>query len=112
PSMVSTDPLLDYIAQRVDQYVQQYQLSKGKAFMLWYGVEALRLSEDEALEAVLYDGGNDKGIDLFHIDEESERIVIGQGKYRSNGRYKGVPGELYELVHTSDWLSNPESLER
>ncbi|HEX3529892.1 MAG TPA: AIPR family protein [Thermoanaerobaculia bacterium] len=105
--------LTRYISQRVEHYTQFYRLNKtGKAFMLWYAVEALDLDQDAAFEAVSYDGGNDKSIDLFFIDEAYQRIIIGQGKYQKNGRYSPKTGEFLELLHTIDWLSDPEALAR
>jgi len=79
---------------------------------MWYAVEGLGLDEDEAFEAVSYDGANDKGIDLFHIDHESERVLVGQLKYRAKGDYKGKKPELLNLIHATDWLNDPEALDR
>ncbi len=81
--MVTISDQLKSITDRVNHYEQFYKLSKGRAFMLWYAVEALDLDQDSAHEAVSYDGGNDKSIDLFHIDDEFERVIIAQGKYSS-----------------------------
>lgn len=103
---------LEYLAQQVQRYRRDYSLTEGKAFALWYAIENLGLEEDEAYEAVSYDGANDKDIDLFHVDEESERILIGQLKFNGRGRYKGRKGELLALIHTTDWLKDPEALVR
>lgn len=109
---MAKDNLLTYIADRVRHYQDLYKLSTGQAFMLWYGVEALGMDQDQAFEAVSYDGGNDKGIDLFYVDEEFERVIVGQGKYNKNGRYKADVGEFLQLLHTTDWLASPEALTR
>ena len=109
---MATKELLNYIRQRVEHYEEFYSLTTGQAFMLWYGVEALSLDQDQAYEAVSYDGGNDKGVDLFFVDEEFERVIIGQGKYSRAGKYKAKTGEFLQLVHTTDWLADPEALER
>jgi len=109
---MATNNLLKYIAERVDHYRVFYQLKTGSSFMLWYAIEALDLDQDQAYEAVVYDHGNDKSIDLFYIDDEYERIVIGQGKYQKNGRYLAKSGEFLELIHTTDWLNDPNALER
>jgi hypothetical protein len=101
-----------YIQEQVARYESTYSLSTGKAFMLWYGIEALNLTEDSAYEAASYDGGNDKSIDFFYVDESNERVVIAQGKFNAQGRYNPTAGEFLELVHTTDWLQNPESFER
>jgi AIPR protein len=102
---------IEYINDRADRLAAKYGLSTGRAFMLWYAVDALELDENTAFEATSFDGGNDKNVDLFYVDDESERVVIGQGKYGSHGNKRPRPGDLYELVHTPDWLLHPEELE-
>lgn len=105
-------PFVQHIQEQVQGYQEAYSLSAGKAFMLWYGIEALSLSEDEAYEAASYDGGNDKSIDLFYVDDENERIVIAQGKFNAQCRYAPSVGEYLALVHATDWLQYPEDLHR
>jgi hypothetical protein len=80
--------------------------------MLWYAIEAMNLDQDVAFEVVAYDGGNDKSIDMLFIDEEFERVIIGQGKYNVKGQYKPTVGAFLELLHTIDWLRSPEDLQR
>jgi AIPR protein len=103
---------LKYLGEQVRKFRTEYSLSDGKAFGLWYAVESLKLEEDEAYEAVSFDGGNDKDIDLFYIDQEAERVLIAQLKFNAKGQYKGRKNELLSLIHTTDWLKDPESLER
>ena len=79
---------------------------------MWVATEYLSLDETDAFEAVSVDGGNDKDLDLFFVDEEAERIVVGQTKFNSKGRYKAKKNELLGLLHTTDWLKNPEGLAR
>lgn len=109
---MTQDEFLKYLGQQVQNYKAQYSLSDGKAFGLWYAIDSLGLEEDEAYEAVSYDGGNDKDIDFFFIDHEAERVLVGQLKFNAKGRYKGKKGELLGLIHTTDWLKDPEALER
>ena len=106
------DVFLVYLGDQVKRYRTVYSLTEGKAFGLWYAVDSLELQEDEAYEAVSFDGGNDKDIDFFHVDQEAERVLIAQLKFNAKGQYKGRKGELLGLIHTSDWLKDPESLGR
>lgn len=106
------DVFLKYLRDQVKKYRKEYSLNEGKAFGLWYAVDSLELEEDEAYEAVSFDGGNDKDIDLFYIDQESERVLIAQLKFNAKGQYKGRKNELLGLIHTTDWLKDSESLER
>lgn len=106
------DVFLNYLVAQVNRYRSEYSLPEGKAFGLWYAVESLNFEEDEAYEAVSFDGANDKDIDLFYVDQEAERVVIAQLKFNAKGKYKGRKNELLGLIHTSDWLKDPESFER
>jgi hypothetical protein len=82
---MSQDDFLKYVSQQVQRYRKEYSLSEGKAFGLWYAVDSLELQEDAAYEAVSYDGANDKDIDFFYIDQESERVLVGQLKFNGKG---------------------------
>lgn len=106
------DIFLKYLGDQVRRYRTQYSLTEGKAFGLWHAADSLELQEDEAYEAVSFDGGNDKDIDLFYVDQEAERVLIAQLKFNAKGKYKGRKNELLSLIHTSDWLKDPESLAR
>lgn len=103
---------LKYLRDQLRHYIKEYSLTEGKAFGMWYSIDSLAMEEDEAYEAVSYDGGNDKDIDLFYVDHESERVLIAQLKFNAKGQYKGKKSELLSLIHTTDWLKDPVSLER
>ena len=109
---MTEDEFLKYLRQQVQRYRKEYSLTEGKAFGLWYAVDSLELQEDEAYEAASYDGGNDKDIDFFYLDQEAARVLVGQLKFNARGQYKGKKPELLSLIHTTDWLKDPESLER
>jgi hypothetical protein len=103
---------LNYLRDKVNESQTDYSLSEGKAFGLWYAVDGLGLEEDEAFEAVSFDGGNDKDIDFFFVDQEAERVLVGQLKFNAKGQYKAKKSELLSLLHTTDWLKDPEALAR
>ena len=108
--MSDYDELLSDIGAAVDNLHDRYSLpSVGKAFLMWYATVELDLGAEEAEEAVSYDGGNDKSIDFFYVDEEHRRVIIAQGKFNRKGTYKADEGEFLKLIHTTDWLANPES---
>jgi hypothetical protein len=109
---MSDGELIKYISDSTNRLASFYKISTGKAFMLWYAIEALGLDQDAAHEAVSFDGHNDKSVDLFYIDYQFEKIIIAQGKFQGRGRYNPKVGELLELVHSSDWLKSPEALAR
>ena len=70
-----------YLQAEVRQISQRERLSPDKAFLFWFAVRILELSEDDAREAISIEGANDKGIDLFWVDYDEGRIIIAQGKY-------------------------------
>lgn len=104
--------LISYVGAKVDKYQKEYKISIGQSFTLWYAIEGLDMNLDDAYEAISYDGANDKNIDLFYVDEDYERVVIIQGKYNSKGVYKPKVGQFLELIHSTDWLQDTESLVR
>jgi len=109
---MTQEEFLKYLHEQVQQYRSHYRLTEGKAFGLWYAIDSLGLQEDEAYEAVSSDGGNDKDIDFFYIDQEAERVLVGQLKFNTKGKYKGKKAELLSVIHATDWMKDPESLER
>ncbi len=76
--------------------------------MVWGG--GLRLTEQEALEAVSYDGGNDRGIDFFLVDDEWERVVVAQFKNLKNPEKAPKPADMALLLDTLDELAEPQEL--
>lgn len=109
---MTTAEFLKFLNKEVKIYRKKYRLSEGKAFGMWVGIEYLGLDETDAFEAASVDGGNDKDLDFFFVDEEAERIVVSQTKFNARGRYRAKKNELLGLLHTTDWLKNPEGLAR
>lgn len=103
---------LKYLKTQISTLRTKYRLTEGKAFAMWFCLENLQFDESEAFEAASLDGGNDKDIDLFWVDDETERVTIAQFKFGSAGRYKGKKGELLGLIHSTDWLTDMEALKR
>src|SRR4051794_37306534 len=108
--MRNYDELLSEIDSGDSNFQERYSLTNvGKAFLMWYTTVELDLGAEEAEEAVGYDGGNDKSVDFFYVDEEHRRVIIAQGKFSRKGTHKADEGEFFKLIHTADWLANPES---
>jgi hypothetical protein len=85
-------------------------ISEDRAFIAWYAMAAFRLDETEAREAISYDGGNDRGLDMLVIDDEAERVVIGQSKYLKNTSKHPKPADLALLLNVIDELDDPQGL--
>src|SRR6266581_910761 len=109
---MTTAQFLKYLNKEVGIYRGKYRLSEGNAFGICVAIEYLGLDETDALEAVSVDGGNDKDLDLFFVDEEAEKIAVCQTKFNAKGRYRAKKNELLGLLHTTDWLKNPDGMAR
>lgn len=94
----------------VKDIAKQLGITESKAFAVWYGKVALRLGEQEALEAASYDGGNDRGTDFFFVDDEWDRIIILQWKYFATSTKTPKAGELTQLFNVLNELSDPQDL--
>jgi hypothetical protein len=101
-----------YLTAEVDRVSAREKISTDKAFLFWFGKTILELSDDSTREAISVEGANDKGIDLFIIDDDEGRIIIGQGKYSSNLCYKPKIKEITTLESSLNWLCSPEALAR
>jgi hypothetical protein len=55
----------NYLQAEVRGISQRERLSPDRAFLFWFAVTILELSDDDAREAISIEGSNDKGIDLF-----------------------------------------------
>lgn len=85
-------------------------ISASKGFAVWYGKVALRLGEQEALEAASYDGGNDRGTDFFFVDDEWDRVIILQWKYYKTPNKTPPASEITHLFNIPSELSDPQDL--
>jgi AIPR protein len=88
----------------------RHGITEDKALAVWYGIEGHRLSEEEALEAASFDGGNDRGIDFFLIDDEWERAVIAQFKNIKRPERAPKPADLALLLDVIDELADTQEL--
>lgn len=94
--------------KEVAEIASRQDVSEERAFAIWYGIHGLMLDELEAVEAASYDGGNDRGIDIFVVDDELERVVIGQTKYLKQSNKAPKLGELALLLDVLDELADPQ----
>jgi hypothetical protein len=107
PSFVAT------LRKEVSVLVKKLKISSHRAFNIWFAKVVLDLNEEEALEATGVEGANDKNIDLFWIDDDSQKVVVVQGKYGADGAggvYRPKIKEVDSLIGCLNWLASPESL--
>ncbi len=102
----------NYLKAETARVAKRERISIDKAFLHWFGTTILDISDDEAREAISIEGANDKGIDLFWVDEEEGRVIIVQGKYTPDLGYRPKIGEVTKLESSLNWLTTPEALRR
>jgi hypothetical protein len=90
----------------------QYGILSNKAFLFWFATSILEIEEEAALEAISVEGANDKGIDIFYVDDDEGRIFIAQGKYSKEHNHSAREKDVSTLESSLNWLSNPEALKR
>lgn len=101
-----------YLSTEVTRIVRREELSEDKAFLFWFATTVLELSEDDAREALSVEGSNDKGIDLFWVDDDEGRVIVAQGKYSANFQFRPKISHVTKLQSSLDWLVSPEALRR
>jgi hypothetical protein len=90
--------------REVDRLAKTFSIPEDKAFIVWFGMIAFNLSEDESHDAMSIEGPNDKGIDLFWVDDAKRTVYICQCKYSSEGKSKPKINDLSALLGSTDWL--------
>jgi hypothetical protein len=98
------------LREEVAKLAERLSITESKAFAVWYGLVALRLNEQEALEAASYDGGNDRGADFFFVDDEWERVIIAQWKYYKASNKTPSAAELTHLFNLPTELADAQDL--
>jgi hypothetical protein len=101
-----------YLSTEIDRIGGREKLSEDKAFLFWFATNVLDLSEDDAREAMSVEGANDKGIDLFWVDDDEGRVIIAQGKYSARLQFHPKIGHVTNLESSLNWLVSPEALRR
>jgi hypothetical protein len=98
------------LRNEVTEIAERLGISKSRAFAVWYAKIALRLDEQEALEAASFDGANDRGTDFFFVDDEWERVIIIQWKYYASSSKTPTAGDLTQLFNVVNEISDPQDL--
>jgi hypothetical protein len=99
------------LRKEVKRLARSYSIAEDRAFAVWFGVVGLDLDEDEAFDALSVEGANDKGMDLFWVDNPNQRVLIAQCKYSTKATHRAKVRDLDQLLSCTDWLANPAALE-
>lgn len=102
---------IDTMQTEVNSLSTQFAISKQKSFTLWCAKILFDLDEMDAYEALAVEGPNDKGIDIFWVDQINKRIIIAQTKYSEVGESKPKLTHLRSFLNCINWISNPTALE-
>ena len=98
------------LREDVSRIASEEGVSTDHAFSIWYCEVALRLDRQEAVDASRFDGGNDRGVDIFYVDDELQRVVVAQTKYYRSTTKAPSPAELALLLDIPEALSDPQAL--
>jgi hypothetical protein len=101
-----------HLDTEVKRIAKREGISESAAFLFWCAINILELADDEAREAISIEGANDKGIDLFWVDENEGRVVLAQGKYSRDFSFHPKQAQVAKLESSLNWLINPEALRR
>ncbi len=101
-----------YLSAEVKRIAKRERLSEDAAFLFWCATNILELADDDAREAISIEGANDKGIDLFWVDEDEGRVILAQGKYSADFSFRPKQAQVAKLESSLNWLVNPEALRR
>ena len=100
------------IRQEVKSMGLAFALDEDHAFPAWFAKVALELDDDDAFDALSLEGPNEKGMDLFWVDQQNKRVFIAQCKYSLKGNHHPKLKDLNDFLACTDWLSSPEDLAR
>ncbi len=76
----------NHLFEEVKRIAKREGISESAAFLFWCAINILELAEGEAREAISIEGANDKGIDLFWVDENIRQKGSRKSRY-SQCRY-------------------------
>jgi hypothetical protein len=99
------------LRKEVKRLSETYSIPEHRAFAVWFGATGLDLDEDDAFDALDVEGPNEKGMDLFWVDNPNQRVLIAQCKYSSDGTSRPRVKDLDQLLSCMDWLASPQALE-
>lgn len=101
-----------HLSAELRRISKRERLSQDAAFLFWCATNILDLADDDARESISIEGANDKGIDLFWVDEDEGRVVLAQGKYSTDFTFHPKLAQVAKLESSLNWLVNPEALRR
>jgi len=106
------DTLLNQVCNDIASIAETHGIQPSRAFAVWFAMSFYDLSAEEALDAASIDGANDKGIDLFFVDDAEKIVIVAQCKYSERGHHNPRARDIDTLYGALDWLAAPEVCER
>jgi hypothetical protein len=98
--------------QEVRAMATAFALDEDHAFPAWVAKIALDLDDDDAYDALSLEGPNEKGMDVFWVDQQNKRVFIAQCKYSQKANHRPRMKDLNDFLACTDWLASPEDLAR
>jgi hypothetical protein len=91
---------------------ETFSIDEAKAFAVWCAMIILDIDEDDAFDALAVEGPNEKGMDLFWVDNVNQQVFIAQCKYSSSGEHNPKVKDLDTLLAAIDWLASEEAVKQ
>lgn len=91
---------INSIFSSIDALASRANVSRQKAFSAWYAEHFFDADEDEILDLVALDGGEDQGIDLVYADARTFQIYVIQAHCPENTQ-KSTPKQKWDAVISS-----------
>jgi hypothetical protein len=95
--MIKEKTQLETILDSIDALAERVSVSRQKAFAAWYAENFFDADEDEVLDLVAMDGGEDQGIDLVYPDKQTGQIFVIQAHCPEN-LSKSTPRNKWDAV--------------
>lgn len=101
-----------HLSAELRRIAKRERLTSDAAFLFWCATDILELADDDARESISIEGANDKGIDLFWVDDDEGRVILAQGKHSANFSFRPKQAQVAKLESSLNWLASPEALRR
>ncbi|WP_374353090.1 AIPR family protein, partial [Chitinimonas sp.] len=88
---------IENIFSSIDVLAHRADVSRQRAFAAWYAENFFDADEDDVLELVAMDGGEDQGIDLIFADQQTSQIFVIQAHCPENTS-KSTPKAKWDAI--------------
>lgn len=103
----SDDEIRSIFLNEIDELASERGVMEDKAFTAWVCSNSLDLDDSEIDDAIEIGGKGDNAVDIFHVSEEHESIIIAQAKFSKTLDYDVSRAELLDFLASIGRLETP-----